>query len=286
MRDPVRRRDLLPREFCDLDQFVVWTYEARGDGKKPKKVPYQPSQPHTRASTVDPATWSSFDVAVGQVGAFDGLGFVFSPDDPYAGVDIDACVLRGGRLHPAAAAIVEQLDSYTEVSPSGMGVKVIVKAELFPGRHSTRRTPWGDELAVYDRGRFFTVTGRAIAHPGVIHERQQELDAIIARVFPSAPPPRPGVHLQPAGDVQLRLQQALKRSALFSALHAGDISGYDNDDSRGDLAYAKLAAWWTGGDPDQIEWMMRRSALARPKWDRPWGETTYLRRTIEKALDT
>ena len=49
----------------------------------------------------------------------DGVGFVFTADDPFAGVDLDDCVGDAQRLHPAAAEIVERLASYTELSPSG-----------------------------------------------------------------------------------------------------------------------------------------------------------------------
>ena len=278
----MRRRDLIPDALRVLDQWVVWKYEARGDGKKPKKVPCQASRPGAYASTIAPTTWSSFDVAVGQLGAFDGLGYVFSPDDPYAGIDIDACVLPNGRLHPAAAAIVDQLDSYTELSPSGEGVKVIVKAALSPGRQSTKSTPWGDEFAVYDRSKFFAITGRVITHELVIQERQQRLDAIIARVFPPASPPQRRMDPRPAGDVDLRLRQALKSSKV-RALFSGDISTYGSA-SEADLTLAGSFVYWAGGDPDQIEWMMRRSALTRPKWNERRGDTTWIRYTIEKAL--
>lgn len=54
------------------------------------------------------------------------------------------------------------------------------------------------------------------------------------------------------------------------------------DDNRADQALVNLIAFWTQ-DHEQIDRLMRRSALARAKWeDRP----DYRERTIDKALDS
>ena len=52
-----------------------------------------------------------------------------------------------------------------------------------------------------------------------------------------------------------------------------------------DMALAGLLLFWTGGDQARTEAMMRRSGLAREKWDeaRPGG--TYLSTTIAKAAE-
>jgi putative DNA primase/helicase len=50
--------------------------------------------------------------------------------------------------------IVEELDSYTEISPSGTGVHILVKAALPEGRNRKGR------FEAYDRGRYFTITGK------------------------------------------------------------------------------------------------------------------------------
>ena len=51
----------------------------------------------------------------------DGVGFVFSETDPYAGVDLDDCMGQENELGPTAQAIVKDFDTYTEISPSGVG---------------------------------------------------------------------------------------------------------------------------------------------------------------------
>src|SRR5207244_12523629 len=55
---------------------------------------------------------------------FAGVGFVFSSDDPYTGVDLDKCRNpETGQIEEWAQGIIEQLDSYTESSQSGTGVR-------------------------------------------------------------------------------------------------------------------------------------------------------------------
>jgi primase-polymerase (primpol)-like protein len=84
---------------------------------------------------------------------------VFSPDDPYCGVDFDGC-LDGGGLAEWARPWIEQLaDCYMEVSPSGRGIKVWCRAKL-PGIGG-KRTVGGDHagIEVYDQGRYFAFTG-------------------------------------------------------------------------------------------------------------------------------
>jgi putative DNA primase/helicase len=55
-----------------------------------------------------------------------------------------------------AETVIEGLDGYTELSPSGTGIHIIVRGEL-PGS-GNRKGP----LEMYDKKRFFTVTGHGL----------------------------------------------------------------------------------------------------------------------------
>lgn len=81
----------IPAELRELPQWVCWRAERRGG--KPTKVPVDPHNGGTASST-DPSTWSSFDdaVAAAERHGCNGVGFVFSKTDPYAGVDLDDCI--------------------------------------------------------------------------------------------------------------------------------------------------------------------------------------------------
>jgi putative DNA primase/helicase len=150
----------IPDELKELAQWIVWRNEGR-DGER-TKIPYQPRYPERRAKTNDPSTWSSFAAAVSvfRSGQWDGIGFVFSPDDPYCGIDFDGCLIAG-KLADWARRWIQHLDgAYAEVSPSGRGIKFFCRAKL-AGKGGKRTTQADDHtgIEVYDRGRFFAVTG-------------------------------------------------------------------------------------------------------------------------------
>ncbi len=134
---------------------MAWRWELR-DGKW-TKVPINPATGR-RADSTAPATWGEFEQALARAEADElpGVGRVFSPDDPYAGVDFDKCVDPAtGAVAPDRLAMILALDSYAEYSPTGTGVKVFLKGTI-PGE---RRKHTGLGIEMYDSGRFFTVTG-------------------------------------------------------------------------------------------------------------------------------
>jgi primase-polymerase (primpol)-like protein len=272
-------RFAIPGDLASRRQWVVWRLEQR-DGK-PTKVPYRARVSRNRASSTDPATWATFEAAVGVVesGKADGLGFVFSEVDPFTGVDLDGCRdPESGDLNPVAAAIVDELNSYSEISPSQTGVHVIVRGQLRGSRN--RRGP----VEIYDAGRYFCMTGRRLE--GMPHSpmpRQRELDALVARLFPppaASADPVSAARSVPADDREL-LERAFsaKNGGEVERLFRGDTSGYGSH-SEADLALVAHLAYWTSDDPARIDALFRQSGLYREKWERP----DYRERTIGKAL--
>ncbi len=146
----------IPDDLKTYRAWVLWKLALVGD--RWTKHPYCV---HTgrKASSTDSRTWGSFEevLKVYETGGYGGIGFVFSSGDPYCGVDLDAAVdPKTGKLANWAQRIVEGLDGYTELSPSGAGVHVIVKGKVPPG--GNRR----GSVEMYDQGRFFTVTGHRL----------------------------------------------------------------------------------------------------------------------------
>lgn len=59
----------------------------------------------------------------------------------------------------------------------------------------------------------------------------------------------------------------------------------DLNDSQADYRLCLGLIYWCHQDLQQVDRLFRRSALMRPKWDRPYSDgTTYGSRTIEKAF--
>lgn len=147
-------RENIPKELMARPQWVNWRFKERGD--KLTKVPYKPGT-ERKASSTDLLTWGTFDEAFASVeeGHHDGLGFVFSSGDPYCGVDLDGCRnSETGELAAWAEKIIDTLDGYAEVSPSGRGVHVITC-----GKTPNKRR---GQIEIYSLERFFTMTGRVL----------------------------------------------------------------------------------------------------------------------------
>lgn len=260
-------------------QWVVFRLERRGDSYT--KVPYNP-RTGKMASSQNPGTWGSFDQAVEayQAGGYDGIGFVFTDEDPYVGIDLDKCRNpETGELEEWAAAIVRSLNSYTEVSPSGTGVKIFTRGSIPGDRNRTGR------IEIYETGRYFTVTGRHLAGtPTTIEKRQAQLNRLYTETFPAEPAPRrlSTVATMPAdlSDRELiERAMAARNGGKFRQLWQGDTSEYAGDDSAADEALCCMLAFWTR-DEDQVDRLFRASGLMRDKWDRD----DYRERTITKAL--
>jgi len=143
----------IPDELKARPQWVMW----KAVGEKPEKVPYS-AQTKRKASSTDLLTWSTFEEVLDayEAGGYDGIGFMFSSGDPYAGVDLDLCRdPETGEIKRWAMEIVNGLDSHTELSPSGKGLHIIVEGKI---PKSLKR----DQLEMYCTERFFTVTGHVV----------------------------------------------------------------------------------------------------------------------------
>ncbi len=144
----------IPEELRSRPQWVAWKLEER-DGKF-TKVPHIAGGVG-KASSTDSSTWRTFEEAVQALntGRRDGVGFVFSSGDPYAGIDLDKCRdPETGDLEEWAAEIVADLGGYTEVSPSGTGVHIIVRGKA-PNKKRGK-------VEAYSSERYFTMTGEQL----------------------------------------------------------------------------------------------------------------------------
>lgn len=247
----------IPAELKTLRQWAAWR-SSRHDAMP---VCCKTGGP---ASSTDPRTWTDFESALSYAREHDlGLCFAFVQDGGLCGVDLDDCrePLKG-RLEPWAEDLVRSLNSYAEVSPSGKGVRIFVRGLLPHGKNWNRN---GSEA--YDHDKFLTVTGAHLkGSPLTVEPRQAELDRL-------------------AKDEEiLQKARSSKNRDKFVRLMAGDITGYQSDDSAADLALSGILAYHLRPNPDpvQLERLFARSKLARRrKWQ---NREDYRRRTIEQAI--
>lgn len=219
--EPVRTENI-PRELATRPQWVCWDWAW--DGTRWGKPPLSPIT-GSSASEWDPRTWSSFDTACEFAArhSLSGIGFVLSEDDPFVGVDIDRCRdPETGVLQPWAEALVADLDSYTEVSPSGSGLHVLIQGSLSEERHYGLYV----RPEVYDRNRFLAFTGHHIAGtPRIIGRRQHELRNL--RRLPSDTGSDPGPYVE-VDEASLRALYFLNDMVVVSCwdgnVHALDVN--------------------------------------------------------------
>jgi putative DNA primase/helicase len=259
--------DTVPAELAAVPQWVAWRWEER-DGK-PTKPPLNPHAGQ-HASTIDSATWGTLQDALRfcrENPSAAGVGFVFTKDDPYVGIDLDGCRdPQTGEIAPWGRAIMHYLRSYTEVSPSGTGIKAFLRGALPTGVHRAA-------IEAYDCGRYFTFTGlHVVGTPRTIEERSAEIKALYAWLKADEPvsraaslPPAP-VNLNDAALIEKARTAA--NGARFERLWNGDWSDYPSQ-SEADLALCSHLDFWTGGERDRIDRLFRQSGLYREKWDEP-----------------
>lgn len=302
MNDPiVNEPEAIPERLRERDQWVCWREEDR-DGN-PTKIPVTPGAGGF-ASATESETWAGFEAALDytETEHADGVGFVFTDDDPIVGVDLDDCRdPETGDVDDAALDIIARLDSYTEVSPSGTGYHVLIRGELPEGRN--RRG--GVEL--YDTARFFTVTGDHVEEtPTRVARRQDALTAIHREYVQDTERDMASESKQYEGaddespttgaagvDIDLDDKDLLKKARnasngeKFERLWNGNTVGYDSQ-SEADMALCCLLAFWTGGDRTQMDQLFRQSGLHREKWDEVHyaDGSTYGEKTIERAIAT
>ena len=271
----------IPDELKQKGLFCVWRREKRKGNMT--KVPYQRNG--YGASTTERRHFCGFEEAVRLSKKYDGIGIgVF---DGYSAVDIDHCV-KNGKLSKMAIDIINTMNSYTEYSPSGKGVRIIFKASPFDydkEKYYINNRKIG--LEVYVSGctnKFVTLTGNVIRNVPVA-ERTSEIRSVLESymVRPQRDNRRQEELRSQIGSLLSDnevLEKAMisKNSAKFGALWNGDFLGKSH--SEADLALCSMLAFWCGGDTAQIDRLFRQSALYRQKWERK----DYREETIKKAV--
>lgn len=289
-RRPAQIRSLaqplyVPDELAQQPRWVNWRYTLRAG--KATKVPVNPRSGRN-AATDRPSTWGALDDALAHYQNsrdVSGIGYNQRGTD-VVGVDLDNCLDAGGNLAPWAAEIVSQFGTYTEISPSGRGIRMFGRGRKPGQRERSSRLP-GVELYDGDSTRYLTFTGAHV--PGTpldVVDVTAPLADLYGRMFgdvasaaPTPPPAQP-VNLDDAELIARAI--AAKNGARFAALWSGDRSAHSSA-SEADYALVGALLFWTAGDVARADRLFRSSGLMRDKWDRRTGERTYGALTIAKC---
>ncbi len=280
----------IPAELKALPQWILWKFEMR-NGKQ-TKVPCQVTGEMAQAN--NRRTWSTFATAVKFYleGDYDGIGFVFSRQDSYIGIDIDKCVVDG-KTNAFATEIIDTLDSYTEFSPSQKGIHIIIKGGLPQSVLGTGRKNTKHGLEIYSYGRFFTFTGNR-ENSNDVYDRTDELAEVFEQYFDDSDI-QGRVNLAEFEKDEIKISNEALWERMFRSKNGDEIRSMYNgnlindDHSATDLALCNHLAFWTGKSATRMDAMFRETSLIRDKWDViHFSDTneTYGERTIGVAISS
>lgn len=272
----------IPSELRSLNQWVVWRYKDV-KGTKPTKVPYD-AKTGLLASVNDPSTWCSFEVVISVVVNYSGIGFVFTNDDKFTFIDLDDCrTLVNGEPNPTYEAdaqrqihIFQEFDSYSEVSPSGNGLHIIIKGKVPSGRRRAF-------IEVYSSGRYATFTGNVYNNKTEIKEQQEKLTQLWEQMGGSEIPSVVQSQAQFYDDNQI-INQALNavNGDVFKILLEGKWQNNYPSQSEADLAFVNII-WFYSKNSEQTERIYRNSVLGNT--DKKRKRADYISRMITKSAD-
>jgi len=285
----IERIHTIPDELKAIPRWVAYRLEWNAKRGKWEKIPID-ANTGRNAKVNDSSTWADFETAITYAEDNDGIhgaGIVLADDDDLVGVDLDDCV--GDELiEPWAAEIIEQLGSYSEISPSGKGLRIFIRGQLPEGGRKKGK------VEMYESGRFLTVTGNHISTtPQRIETNPNALEALHGDIFDNPTqtiddtPKTPHRSSHGPDDAELlELMFKSKNGQHLQSLWAGNLNGYSDDHSAADIALCNALAFFTVKDAARMDAIFRQSGLYRPKWDkRHYSDgRTYGQATIDKAI--
>ena len=164
--------DNIPKTLKNFNQFLNFKIEAKENGKKGK--PPVNGKGHN-VSYKDSENWMTYEEAVdnySKSNQVDGISFVLSEEDDLVGIDLDNCI-NDGNIEDWATDWVQELDSYTEISPSEKGLRIFIK-----GKNSSNKNK--GNIEVYEYNKPLTLTGNHLEKtPADINTNQEGLEKMM-----------------------------------------------------------------------------------------------------------
>ena len=263
------------------------------DGKK-TKIPLQVNG--KPAKSTDTSTWNTYDICLKalKINVGDGLGFMLG--DGYLGIDIDkvtedmAEYFKDNNADSMTADFLRNISTYAEFSPSGTGLHFIGKGKV-PGD----RKRYGN-LEIYDKDRFFTVTGNTIKDKerNSIKDIESELKPLYDKYMPK--PKAISKENRKSANLTFYVTNRDILEKLFDRgyfaysgedlrqIYNGNYGSYFSSQSEADFFMLQRLIYYTGNINEAVSFM-ERSGLSRDKWYKRRAGTNYLEYIAQKAFD-
>ena len=294
--------DNIPESLKALDQWVCW-----GKPGKPPKIPYNPVTGYP-AKAGQPETWTSFSKAAEAVkaGKYKGVGFELN-NNGIVGIDLDNVVdPKTGYIVPEAKNIVTDLDSYTEISQSGKGLHVLVKADLELTENRSKLQDCnilGEKwpgIEIYNKKQYLIITGDRYGENKDIEERNAITKATVDYYFKPQDTTEytdiqrnttvgamdtAGIPMVSTTGPADQLKIGLEKDSKLKALWNGDRP--NGNESADDQGLMNKLAYWCSCNPAAMREAFLNSphtSSKDPEHQKKLNRKDYLKRTIETAI--
>lgn len=294
----------IPAEISVLEQWITFKLEEDDDGKLKKKphatevtdgkygpfVKYAGVRSENQFTTyIDAYNFVKETNTRDDLDGLDGVGFVFTEEDDFIGIDLDDVVDDDNHIKEFANEFLGSVDSFAEFSPSGSGIHILAKGEV-----SDEFQQKNDDLGVeiYDEGRFFTVTGNQIrGTSNSVNDCSHNIRLLQEKHFDVRDDDIDiewtDFDEEDDGSAEVSDARVVKTAKAydkkFERLYEGSNHVDGNDGANAsDLSFCNKLAFWTQHDASQAERIWKNSGRARKKLERK----DYVRDTISKGFSS
>lgn len=258
--------DNIPGELRILPQWIAWRLVDDG-GKKPRKLPIDPKNGRA-AKASKPETWAGFETTRRYYeqhrDTLAGVGVEFATGGGLVGIDLDDSTDAEGNVLEWAKPIVAQLGgTYGERSPSGTGLKFLVRGTMPSDKGRKVSIEGGGAVEMYAWGRFFALTGHAATSANEVAHLQSVIDSVWADYL------APKLRQQRAASVptpaDVSTDAALKRCLAYLDRMPPAIEG-QNGSGRTFNACCEIARFGLEGDAAWAAATHYNATRCEPAW--------------------
>ncbi len=291
--------------FSRYDQFILW--RAVPHPTLPHKVIKKPVDFRTMwtGDAHDQGSWTNIHAAAAMAESAPdlGVGFVFTPADPFFFLDIDSAFDGANWSQHANELCTQFAGAACEVSVSGTGLHIFGTG-ICP-EHSCKNTALNLELYTELRSMALGKPETAVGDAGL--DCSAALPSLVSTYFmpgSDADAPAEWTNIPredwrgPDDDKQLieRMLNSKSAAAVFGGKasprdlwenniealsRAYPAEGRPYDGSSADAALCSHLAFWTGCNCERMLGLMKQSALVREKWTK---HRDYLKISITSAV--